>query len=225
MSWQELASLLASFGALLGVLINVVNIRRANKSLDVKDDVSLSSLYREVLNDVDGLRDKLKIANDAYDGLEEKLTSAENHEKDCRHRLERLENILPFSLLSDRIDDLASVSDIFDRCSDGIVITSPTSGGTFLWVNLAFALSLGMTRDEVLKTSWVSIIHPDDRQRTEEAESQAWITPLEGFVNRLVGKSGRANVYKWFTSQYKKGISFSVVKIRPPLNIEEIESV
>lgn len=219
MTWQEVAALLGSLAALLVSLSAWKKGKAESNKIDIESDVSLSSLYRSVLEDVGKLKTSLRDADKVHGLLEERLLQSEEHEKECKHRLARLEGILPFSLLSDRLDELSSISDILDRCSDGIVITSPSNEGTFIWANLSFCLSLGMTRDELLQVNWKSLVHPDDVERTQNVEMQAWISPVEGFVNRLIGKSGRTTIYKWFSTQYKKGISISIVKINPSLII------
>ncbi len=67
--------------------------------------------------------------------------------------------------------------------------------GNFKQLNSAWNLALGWSIDELLSSSWLSFVHPDDQQSTIEAAEQLKKgIPAVGFENRYRCKDGS---YRW----------------------------
>jgi PAS domain S-box-containing protein len=71
--------------------------------------------------------------------------------------------------------------------------------GYFSRVNPAFIEKLGYTEEELLKTPYIDLIHPDDQQMSIDAftrvsEHHASIPPFE---NRYIGKAGKVISIEW----------------------------
>jgi PAS domain S-box-containing protein len=82
---------------------------------------------------------------------------------------------------------------LLDLVPDLICISS--TDGYFKWVNPAFERVLGYTREEMLTTPYIDLVHPDDRNATSsEVVEQTTGRPTWSFLNRYLAKDG---TYRW----------------------------
>jgi len=154
------------------------------------------------------------------EGLRNRIIAAEDHARACddenrllRTRIERLEAATAMVVVASRIDDYASLADLWDLMPAALVFSAPSNDGTFLWVNTAFCALLGYSRDEVLARGWRQLVHPDDRGKTSVAEATAWTDRVWGFINRYVCKDGSVVLLKWHCPAYKQGVTVSFVSV------------
>jgi PAS domain S-box-containing protein len=88
---------------------------------------------------------------------------------------------------------------IFTLSSD--LITIADFDGHFMRVNPAAEQILGYTEQELMARSYLDLVHPDDRQRTEaEAEAIGRGKATMSFENRLARKDGSYKVLEWTTT-------------------------
>ena len=84
--------------------------------------------------------------------------------------------------------------------------------GTFLRLNPAWAETLGWTRQELLDTPFIDLVHPDDRERTRDAMAVLvdGLT-VPGFENRYRHKDG---AYRWFSwnAVPHEGLIYAIVR-------------
>lgn len=97
------------------------------------------------------------------------------------------------TLLSRRRAQL-ELEQFFELAHEFVAITGRRGG--FRRVNPAMVNALGFTEEELLRTGFGSLIHPDDVQRSDDAISAIVHTgiPADGYENRIRTASGR---YRW----------------------------
>lgn len=70
--------------------------------------------------------------------------------------------------------------------------------GTFVYVNTSFAAFLGVSTSEMVGTSWVKWVHPDDRPGSlVNGLRQAALGQQAPFTNRYIGQDGRFVTFSW----------------------------
>ena len=69
--------------------------------------------------------------------------------------------------------------------------------GYFTHVNPAFSRALGYTEEEMLRAPIMEFVHPNDRAATLAALRESAVSPLLGFENRYVTKSGGHLPLQW----------------------------
>lgn len=83
----------------------------------------------------------------------------------------------------------------FDISFDLCCVVGPVY---FIEVNQAWEKKLGYTREEILSTPWMDLIHPEDRQKSREAYEGSSTPPESGtYVNRYITKYGRVVWLEW----------------------------
>lgn len=110
-----------------------------------------------------------------------------------------------------------ALADAWDYAQDGIVIGESRSGGTWLFVNRAFADALGYGRNEILDMGWQQLLHPDDQKRARQIEGSAWIGRVSGPVFRLRRSTAAGGGWvqmRWYCTIYDaQGNAFCIVRI------------
>jgi PAS domain S-box-containing protein len=79
--------------------------------------------------------------------------------------------------------------------------------GHFKRVNSGFQTVLGYTMDELMGTDLFSLIHPEDLQRSMEAEKSGRTEDVHGFENRLRAKDGTYHWIRW-TGRVVDGLNY-----------------
>lgn len=70
--------------------------------------------------------------------------------------------------------------------------------GYFRQINPAWTTSLGWSQSELLRSPWITFVHPDDREATEAAGRRLLAgTPVSGFENRYRCKDGSFRTLAW----------------------------
>jgi|GEM_PF-4599188 len=111
-------------------------------------------------------------------------------------------------VLSKTRDDLKRTLDLVP---DMICTASPD--GFFLKVNPAFTNTLGYSQEQLLATSYLDLIHPDDRESTMvEVERQLAGQPTVNFENRYRCKNGTYKVLEWNATRAYSGVLFAVAR-------------
>jgi diguanylate cyclase (GGDEF)-like protein/PAS domain S-box-containing protein len=88
---------------------------------------------------------------------------------------------------------------IFDLSLDMLSVVG--MDGIFREVNPSWTKTLGWSQDELLQSSWVEYVHPEDVAKTREAsEGLAQGEPVVDFVNRLRTKDGLYRHIAWMAS-------------------------
>jgi PAS domain-containing protein len=223
-NWPVVSSILASIIAAGAAWLAVVLDRRKRaaeaRSIEATAAATEASTSRDLFKEVEDLRSRVVAAEDhARASDRENQVLKEDHAREnqvLKDRIARLEAAIPMALVAGRVDDYASLADLFDMLSDPLVFSAPTNDGKFLWVNTAFCAALGRTRDEILALGWRKLIHPEDVGKTSFAESAAWADRVWGFVNRYVHADGTMVLLKWYCPAYKNLVTLSFVEVVTP---------
>ena len=211
MSWEGIATLITSIAALAGVILTWRKLRPEEEKAEAESDKAKVDINRGLWEEVQRVQvDVLKLQSDLITANQQ-LSLVREHERICNERVALLESMMPLGALVHRIEDLAAVAQVMDRVETPFVISSIKAGGTFGWVNLAFASALGMTREEVLSAGWKNLVNPDDLDDTMKTEATAWDRAVDGFVNRYRHASGGWRRFRWWSSSYDlRGYAISV---------------
>ena len=106
--------------------------------------------------------------------------------------------------LSERKDaekKLRASDKIFNHSVDLLCITG--SDGYFKVVNPAWTKILGWTRDELLAKPWIEFVHPDDRERSQNAGSGfEKVESISHIENRCLCKDGSWKWVSWNSFAY-----------------------
>jgi PAS domain-containing protein len=215
----ELGALATGLAALATAIITAIRQRRASAvaiTLASKTEAETRQIQvgvdEKLWARVEDLRAKLTDHQQQLDVVKAELIWSREHERRCNARVAVLEELVPIGALVANIDDLGKVANVLDRVRWPFVISSNVGGGSFKWVNLAFADMLGMTRSAVILAGWQALVHPDDIDDTKVAEASAWDSSVDGFVNRFRHSTGRYRRLKWWASPYDlRGFSISAV--------------
>lgn len=233
MNWHETLSIISAISALALSVISAIVSSKKTKSEAAKNladaEITFQSAYKGLLVEIEALRKDLNREKELVEEFHSKHKLCEERESESKKRLARIESSIPSILLAEQLENFDSITSVLDRVSDGIVISSPVNDGTFLWVNIAFALSLQMTRDEVLNSGWKRLIHREDLDSTLSMEKRSLVEVVEGYTNKYCAKDGSIIKMVWYSSQYTPTngkvigrISFSVVKIfKPRVNSDD----
>jgi len=122
-------------------------------------------------------------------------------------------------VLSKTRDDLKRTLDLVP---DMICTANPD--GFFLNVNPAFTNTLGYSQEQLLATSYLDLIHPDDRESTMvEVERQLAGQPTVNFENRYRCKNDTYKVLEWNATRAYSGVLFAVARdITERKRVEEV---
>lgn len=218
-NWPVVSSVLVSVIAASAAWIAIALDRRKRsaetRSIEATAASTEASTARDLFKEVEDLRTRVIHAEDHANAVDE-----EN--RTLRARIARLEAAMPMALVAGRIDDYASLADLFDLLADPLVFSAPTNDGKLLWVNKAFCTALGRTREEILALGWQKLIHPDDVGKTSFAESAAWSDRVWGFVNRYVHADGSMVLLKWYCPAYKNLVTLSFVEVLTPRRKDDL---
>jgi len=100
---------------------------------------------------------------------------------------------------------------IFNLTPDIIVIASPE--GYLKKFNPAFEKILGYSSEEILRTPYIDLIHPDDKKRTEdEVKKQLAGKPVAKFENRYRHKNGKYKWLSWNATPIEGGLIYGVAR-------------
>jgi PAS domain S-box-containing protein len=102
----------------------------------------------------------------------------------------------------------------FDVSIDMLCIAS--TDGYFKRVNRAFVRELGWSEEELLKRPFISLVHPDDVQATEqEIQKLAGGTPTIRFTNRFLCMDGSYKRVRWNTyPEAETGRLYAIARVR-----------
>lgn len=212
MSPLEIVSLLAGASGLLAGLIALFKapfeLRRESKKVKFEGDSSFAQEARKLLEE------KIVLLENE-EKYKDEISSSKKKIDDLTISMKRLEKSVPLALVTGKwLQDPAhnDIGRLLDKSRDLFVITSPAEGGTFLWVNAAWERVLGYGREELIGTTWRTIIHPVDLRRTERAEGAAWGEDV-GVVNRYKRKDGKYAQLRWYASRYVDGLAISLARV------------
>lgn len=94
------------------------------------------------------------------------------------------------------MDSDLALSHVIDLLLDAVVIVD--AEGRFVFVSAAFERIFGYTPQEVVGTSMIDLVHPEDRRRTIEAAAEIMAgKPNPHFQNRYVRKDGQIVHVMW----------------------------
>lgn len=92
--------------------------------------------------------------------------------------------------------ELESLFGLLNLSGEALAAIRPE--GTFVYVNPSFASFLGVSTAEMVGTSWVKWVHPDDRPGSlVSGLKQAALGQQEPFTNRYIGQDGRLVTFSW----------------------------
>lgn len=207
--WAVLAGALATIiGAVVLVRRAPTDLAKTRAEADQSAASALSRLYAD-----------FEIARERLDKTEGELTQTRAELDRCQAdlmaaaaRVVELRASMPMVTMATKLTRLSdSLRHVLDGCRDGIVLSTPENGATFVYVNSAFAQALGMTAEEVIAAGWQALVHPDDAKRTATTAFDAWSGGGE-MSNRYRHKDGHYVRMRWRFSIYDEdGSAFSVV--------------
>ena len=91
---------------------------------------------------------------------------------------------------------LPPLAEVLDLVPDAVCIVDPE--GRYLFVSRAFERIFGYARDEVLGRRMIDLVHPDDREATQQAAARVMDGTLQRhFRNRYVRKDGQVVDIQW----------------------------
>jgi len=98
------------------------------------------------------------------------------------------------------------------ECLDELVCIA-NEKGFFIKLNEAWPRLLGWTKEKLIATPWLELVHPDDRQKTIQAAATMKEKPLLGFTNRYLCSDGGYREIEWFCLKWNSsGFTFCVAK-------------
>lgn len=201
------------------VTVALVN-RRANqpkiaadvRESELRSEVGAVGALRQLREELDALRGQLRVAEEREEECRDDLDTARDDLNSVIDRLRAVESALPSALIASKLtalnDTMRATLNRITR--EGIVLTLPSEGGRFIYVNDTFAGWLGVSSNEVLAAGWRSLIHPADLARAQRVETAAWFGGGEG-VFRYRHRDGHYVAMRWFHTAYSTDGSFCVV--------------
>ncbi len=100
------------------------------------------------------------------------------------------------------------LENIFNLSPDMICVCTPE--GKFLKVSPSCQRVLGYTQEEILKSGWTKLIHPDDVEPTyKEVAKQLKGASVANFVNRYKHKDGSYRIFEWHATPSINGIVYA----------------
>lgn len=114
-------------------------------------------------------------------------------------------NLAALKALSDKLTETESVLSAFFNMRDEL-FTVANKAGFFVRVNAHWEKVLGWTPEELCYHPYKYFIHPDDIEKTEEAEEQmSKGVHVKGFKNRYRCKDGSYKTIIWDAPPYVDG--------------------
>jgi PAS domain S-box-containing protein len=93
------------------------------------------------------------------------------------------------------------------------MVCTATPDGYFKTVNPAFVRTLGYSQEELLATSYLDLIHPDDRQGTiAEVQRQLAGQATVNFENRYRCNDGTYKILEWQAMPAADGVLYAVAR-------------
>jgi len=100
--------------------------------------------------------------------------------------------------------DIPKLDLFLDLSQDMLCLTDSVSA-TFLWVNTNWTKTLGYREEEILNSSYMDFIHPEDIEATNRAIAQlSSQRPIINFRNRYRHKNGHYLWLEWSSTPYKQ---------------------
>lgn len=211
-----------AIGALAGLGSLFVQLRRyrpdiqhtnaETDKLRVETDKTRVEMINKLVDDVKAQRVDLDEARKREDECQQSLETTLEQLTTVIARVTNLESLMPSIVISSRLRKRsAGTMRVLNKIrGDGIVISS-RDGLRFVWVSDTIGAALGRTPIEMIATEWRALVHPDDLERTEEIETNAWNDGGE-WVNRFLHADGRWITMRWhFTIYDEEGFALSVV--------------
>lgn len=205
------AGLLAAWAAIRRSPADIAKVR-------AEADQNAAQALSRLFTDFNTLSEQLKRSEaketEARATLQELRIECDRYAKELRAAAERivvLRSAMPMVTVGEKLSRMTtSTRDVLNACRDGVVVTSQSNRGQFVFVNTAFAQALGMSAEDLLVTNWRELLHPADVESTLNAESNAW---SEGGIvtNRYRHKDGHYVKMQWHFTNYSEGGSLSIV--------------
>lgn len=220
--WSDAPPYIVAFVGLLTFWLAYRRFPSEQRKTQTDAEVSALAELRGVLAELRITRDELETSQDSeedcrakLDELRAELVIVRADLERSRERAKALENALPAYYLSERLTVLSDATKwVYDQSTDGIAIVLPDENGRLLWANLVFSAALGRTRENVLEMGWRALIHPEDRERAEEAELEAH-SKGGTFIGRYLHADGSWVQMRFSFTPYEKGRSmFCIVHFR-----------
>jgi PAS domain S-box-containing protein len=123
-------------------------------------------------------------------------------------------NLVALKALSDKLTETESMLSAFFNMREELFTVAELSG-YFVRVNSRWEMELGWTPEEMCSQPYVNFIHPDDVQKTHEAEVMMKKgIHLKGFVNRYRCKDGSYKTILWDAPPYIDGkYSYTISRV------------
>lgn len=142
--------------------------------------------------------------------IEEELIKTKKH-LEMSHDI--ITKYIPLVEIEERLKDLDTLEEVLDAIPIPLCATASTSGGSFSFVNRAFADILEINKEDVQDFDWRSTIHPDDLKAASLIEASALEKGGSGLRTRYRLLSGKTIHLVWCWSSYRNGVSISVAEI------------
>lgn len=196
-------------GVLLGAAVQYVIASWQRPKLSAEALATDTKTAADLFEDLQAARSRELELTAERDRLQEDVAALSS-------RLSHLEAIMPAVLLASRMETMAEdLGVVLDTLHPGVVLSSPQNDGQFLWVNEAFCLALGRSREEILALGWRELIHPSDLHATNVAEAGAWSGPVR-VVNRYRHADGHWVTLRWVALRYQGGVTISSARVEEP---------
>jgi len=144
----EIASLAAAGWAFITAAVTALRLCADQRKSAAGQEIAAGTAYRSLLSDVDGLRQRLDVAEERARKAEEHCRCCEIEVAPLRDELAALRSAFPAAAVALRRQNLTpDLFAVLDRLSP-LVISSPADEGRLVFVNVAFCQGLGRARDE-----------------------------------------------------------------------------
>jgi len=212
-------------GALLMFRVQRRKTAAEARSIEATAALTEDDTLRRRFTDIEDLRTRVIKSEDHARLTDQDNAVLKRDNAELKDRVARLERAIPMTIAAGRLDDYASLADLFDLSADPWVFTAPNNDGTLLWVNTAFCKLLGRQREDILRLGWRQLIDPRDIPATTAAEATAWTERVWGHVNRYLHADGHPVLLKWYCPMYKGGVTLSYVSVISPRRRDDFASL
>lgn len=216
-----------SAGSTLAAGIFALLKYRSEKTTQKIDSISdIQNQNINIWNEVDACKEKLYTTIDLHRQEKERSNQIEKELKKVKSDLllsqEIISKYIPLAEIEERLRDLHTLEDVLNKIPIPLCVFTSESGGTFTFINKAFANILGVNQNELQDFDWRANIHPDDLNSASLIEASAFERGGQGLRNRYKTKNGKIAHLLWCWSSYRNGVSISVAEVLAITNDRDI---
>lgn len=204
----------ASGGGLAGTLLTLWRQRRKSGAETLAAEAATSEgLFAQVMQ----LRTEWAAEKSKRDECERNCAELKESVRVANEKIERITAMLPSLRIEELLRKMSSpLLAVISDASDGWVISDPSDGGRWLYVNEYMERALKRTNADACEIGWRGLIDPEDLDRTIAVETNQWGETVS-CVNRYVCPDASRVQFRWKGMLYSSGIALSRARTVPLL--------